>query len=107
MFLFITATRIRVNARWRGFIRASWISFTGRSELFFASCGGRVFHIPGNEIETHDPRPNQKHCEPFRSDQVTNATEPLFGLRPPGVVAKTLLRNNGGGHFKLKTQIPN
>jgi hypothetical protein len=82
-------------------------SFTGRSGLFFASRGDRVFHIPGNGIETHDPRPNQKNCERFRSDQVTNATELLFGLRPPGVVARTLLRNNGGGHFKLKTQIPN
>jgi len=36
-----------------------------------------------------------------------NAIKQLFGLLSPGLVAKTLLRNNWGGGLSMKTQIPN
>src|SRR5712692_8312489 len=36
-----------------------------------------------------------------------NAIKQLFGLLSPGLVAKTLLRNNWGGGLSMKRQIPN
>jgi hypothetical protein len=41
------------------------------------------------------------------SHQVTHAIKQLFGLLSPGLIAKTLLRNNWGGRLSMKTQIPN
>jgi hypothetical protein len=41
------------------------------------------------------------------SYQITHGLKQLFGLLPPGLVTKTLLRNNLGGHLNMKTQIPN
>src|SRR5260370_42689693 len=37
----------------------------------------------------------------------THAIKQLFGLLSPGLVAKTLLRNNWGGGLSMKRQIPN
>jgi len=37
----------------------------------------------------------------------THAIKQLFGLLSPGLVAKTLLRNNWGGGLSMKKQIPN
>jgi hypothetical protein len=37
----------------------------------------------------------------------THAIKQLFGLLSPGLVAKTLRRNNWGGRLSMKTQIPN
>jgi hypothetical protein len=36
-----------------------------------------------------------------------HAIKHLFGLLPPGLVAKTSLRNNLGRSFEMKRQIPN
>jgi hypothetical protein len=36
-----------------------------------------------------------------------NAIKQPFGLLSPGLVAKTLLRNNWGGGLSMKKQIPN
>jgi hypothetical protein len=41
------------------------------------------------------------------SHQVTHAIKQLFSLLSPGLVAKTLLRNNCRGGLSMKAQIPN
>jgi hypothetical protein len=60
----------------------------------------------GNVIETYEHAGEFREWRAVCSHQVTHAIKQLFGLLPPGLVAKTLLRNNWERPFEHEDTNP-